>query len=434
MHINETHDVTLRSWVASANLPGTDFPIQNLPHGVFRRAGSSEAFRGGVAIGDQILDMAMASAAGVFSPAAAAAAHAAGEPSLNTLMSLGQAAWSGLRAELSRLLRQHAPQAQALALCLVPRADAEYTVPAHIGDYTDFFTSRAHMLNMGRLFQPANPTLPQFSWLPIAYHGRASSIEVSGASFHRPWGQYRSPAAAEPSFAPTQRLDYELELAAYVGPGNARGTPIAIDAAESHLFGICLLNDWSARDVQGWESMPLGPFLAKNFLTSVSPWIVTLEALAPFRCQLAREAEDPQGSSNLVHRDGGLLAGLDLQLEVSLVTASGQDQAHLLSRSSSRHAHWSLAQMLTHHTENGCNLRPGDLIGTGTQSGPAEGEQGCLMELSRNGSRPVSLGNGELRAMLEDGDTVILRGWGEREGFARIGLGECRGTVLPARH
>jgi fumarylacetoacetase len=433
LSINATHDPQLKSWVESANTAGTDFPIQNLPHGVFRRKGARENLRGGVALGDQILDMAAAEAAGVFAPAVQAAAKAAGDATLNGLMAMGPAAWSALRAELSRVLKQGAAEATRLHACLVPQADAEHAVPAQIGNYTDFFTSYDHMTNMGRMFQPDNPVLPQFNWLPIAYHGRASSIEVSGASFQRPWGQGRPPGAAEPYFAPTKRLDYELELAAYIGPGNPRGTPIGIDAAEGHLFGVCLLNDWSSRDVQGWEAVPLGPFLAKNFLSSVSPWVVTMEALAPFRCAVARKVSDPPVLPSLMPAGGNAQGGLDLQLEALIETPRSHGSPMRLSRSSSRHSYWSLAQMLAHHTENGCNMLPGDLIGTGTQSGPTDGEKGCLMELSFNGRVPVTLANGETRAMLEDGDTVILRAWGEREGFVRIGLGECRGTVLPAR-
>lgn len=432
MTINATHDPKLKSWVESANTGNTDFPIQNLPHGVFRRKGTNESWRGGVAIGDQIFDMAAASALGVFKPAAQAAAATAGRATLNDLMAMGPSAWSALRAELSRLLRQGASEAAPLRNCLLPQALAEHAVPAQIGDYTDFFTSYDHMMNMGRLFQPDNAMLPQFKWLPIAYHGRASSIEISGSSFQRPWGQGRPSGVAEPYHAPTKRLDYEMELAVYVGPGNERGTPVAIDDAENHLFGVCLLNDWSSRDVQGWESVPLGPFLAKNFLSTVSPWIVTMEALAPFRCPVVRKEGDPQPFPYLRPADGNAHGGLDLQLEVLIKTAKSDGKAMLLSRSKSSHSYWSLAQMLTHHTVNGCNLRPGDLLGTGTQSGPTDSEKGCLMELSFAGREPVTLSNGETRAMLEDGDTVILRAWGEREGYARIGLGECRGTVMPA--
>ncbi|MDO8248337.1 MAG: fumarylacetoacetase [Rhodoferax sp.] len=428
--INETHSPALQSWVSSANQPGCDFPLQNLPHGVFRRKGANEAFRGGVAIGDMILDMAAASASGMFGGVAAEAAALAAAPKLNGLMAAGSSAWSALRLALSRALRSGAAAEARLSACLVPQGEAEYDVPAQIGDYTDFFTSYNHMLNAGRVFQPDAPPLPNFKWLPIAYHGRASSIEVSGASFARPLGQTRAPGAAEPCFGPSQRVDYEMELAFWVGPGNERGTPIGIDEAEQHIFGVSLFNDWSARDVQGWESMPLGPFLAKNFLSTLSPWIVTLEALAPFRCAIPREAGDPPTFPHL--NPASPLQAFDLQIEVSLQTTKSGAAEMRLSRSSFKHCYWSLAQMLTHHTEGGCNLRPGDLLGTGTQSGPHEGEQGCLLELSHGGKQPVQLPNGETRAFLEDGDCVNLRAWGEKPGAVRIGFGECRGTVLPA--
>lgn len=430
MTLNRTHDPALKSWVSSANSATTDFPIQNLPHGVFRRAGTQEPWRGGVAIGDQILDIAQALAANVFSPSVLDAARAAAALSLNGLMAMGQPAWSALRADLSRVLQHGAPEAERLQACLVSQEQAQYTVPAHIGDYTDFFTSYNHMINAGRIFSPDAPPLPNFKWLPIAYHGRASSIEVSGTSFPRPWGQTRAPGEQEPSFAPTRRLDYELELAFWVGPGNRRGEPIGIADAEHHIFGVSLFNDWSARDVQGWESMPLGPFLAKNFLSTISPWIVTLEALEPFRCSLPRNASDPP---TLPHLDSpNAHQAYDLQLEAWLQTAANGAPATRLSRSSFRHCYWSMAQMLTHHTEGGCNLRPGDLLGTGTQSGPLRGEQGCLLELSHGGRHPVRLTNGETRTFLEDGDAVSLHAWGEKPGAARIGFGECKGTVLPA--
>lgn len=435
--IDATHAPELRSWVDSANTPGSDFPIQNLPHGVFRRKGSDEPFRGGVAIGDQILDMAAAVATGVFAPAAQEAATAAGAGTLNGLMALGKPAWTLLRAELSRLLQGGAAQAQVevLRACLVPQAQAEYAVPARIGDYTDFFTSYHHMINVGRIFLPDAPPMANFKWLPIAYHGRASSVEVSGANFHRPLGQTRPPGAEQPLFGPTKRLDYEMELGFWIGPGNRRGEPIAIDEAQDHIFGVSLFNDWSARDVQGWESAPLGPFLAKNFLSSVSPWIVTLQALAPFRCALPREAGDPPTLPNLSPADP--LQAYDVQLEVWLQTAQGEHNGWApsrLSRTSFRHGYWSMAQMLAHHTEGGCNLNPGDLLGTGTQSGPGPGEQGCLLELTRGGREPLQLPHGQTRSFLEDGDTVTLRGWAEKPGAARIGFGECSGTVLPARH
>lgn len=425
--INETHDPALRSWVPSAQRAGTDFPIQNLPHGIFRCKRQGESFRGGVAIGDDILDVQRAVSAGVFSPAVLPAAQAAAQDQLNGLMAMGPLAWQGLRAELSRLLRADATESERLRECLVPQDSAEYAIPARIGDYTDFFTSWHHMINAGRVFHPDAPPLPNFRWLPIAYHGRASTVEVSGAPVYRPNGQQRAPGAEAPEFGPTRRLDYELELAVWLGAGNPRGRAISVDVAEHHVFGLGLLNDWSARDIQAWEAMPLGPFLAKNFLTTVSPWIVTMEALAPFRCALPRTAEDPPTMPSL---HGISLHGLDIQLEANLLTQRGGSTELPLSRSSFRHCYWSIAQMVAHHTEGGCSLQPGDLFGTGTQSGPGEREQGCLLELSRGGQQPVQLANGEERRFLEDGDTVLLRAWAERDSAMRIGFGECRGTVF----
>jgi len=425
--INHTHDPALRSWVPSAQHIGTDFPIQNLPHGVFRRRNQGESFRGGVAIGDEILDMQSTVAAGVFSSAVLPAARAAARDLLNDLMAMGPAAWHGLRGELSRLLRTGAPEADRLRDCLVPQDQAEYAVAARIGDYTDFFTSWQHMVNAGRVFNPDAPPLPNFRWLPIAYHGRASTVEISGAPVYRPAGQQRAPGAEAPEFGPTRRLDYELELAVWIGAGNPRGHAIQVDSAEQHVFGLGLLNDWSARDIQAWEAMPLGPFLAKNFLTSVSPWIVTMEALAPFRCALPRTAEDPP---TLPYLHSPSLQGLDIQLEAALLTLRGGSTEMPLSRSSFRHCYWSLAQMVAHHTEGGCSLQSGDLFGSGTQSGPGDREQGCLLELSRGGQQPIRLTNGEERRFLEDGDTVLLRAWAERDNAKRIGFGECRGTVI----
>ena len=428
--LNETHAPELTSWVESANRPGTDFPIQNLPHGVFRRRGTFEAFRGGVAIGDMILDVQSAAALGIFSGIAADAAAHAGTSTLNRLMAMGPAAWSALRLNLSRLLRSSAPEADLLRPLLVAQRDVEYTVPCNIGDYTDFFTSRNHALNCGHLFRPEAPLPPNFKWLPIGYHGRASSIDISGTSLQRPLGQV-CPRGGSPAFVPCHMLDYEMELGAFVGPGNRRGERITISDAENHVFGMCLLNDWSARDVQAWETVPLGPFNSKNFLTTISPWIVTLEALAPFRCVPWREDEDPEALPYLRLSDTAAPGGLDIQLEVWLTTAKSNSEAMRLSRSSYRHSYWTLAQLVTHHTQNGCNLRPGDLFGTGTQSGPENGEEGCLLELSHGGTKPLILPNGESRTFLEDGDTVIMYGWCERDGYARIGFGECRGTVLP---
>ncbi len=433
--LNETHDPALRSWVASANQTQTDFPIQNLPFAVFRRQGSSEAYRGGVAIGDQILDLAEVAANAVLSGAAAAAVKAASGDSLNALMALGQPAWSALRLALSRALREGAPEQAKLAACLVPQALAEYSLPARIGDYTDFYTSIHHATNVGRQFRPESPLLPNFKWIPIGYHGRASSIGVSGQRFPRPVGQTMAPGASVPSLGPCKRLDYELELGIFVGSGNALGKPIAITEAEASVFGMCLLNDWSARDIQAWEYQPLGPFLSKNFASTISPWLVTLEALSPYRIAFTRAMDDPQPLPYLDSPANSAQGALDIQLEVLLQTQTmrQQDQAATrLTHTSYRHAYWTVAQIVAHHTVNGCNLQPGDLMGTGTLSGPSLDEAGALIELTVGGKQPLTLPNGESRTYLEDGDAVVLRGWCEKPSAARIGFGQCVGTVLPA--
>ncbi len=434
--LNETHDPALASWVESANAAGCEFPIQNLPHGVFRRRGSAEPLRGGVAIGDQALDLAAAHAAGVFSGEAAAAAGHAGAPTLNGFMSMGPRAWSALRLALSRLLRAGAPEAPRLAGCLVPLAQLEMAVPARIGDYTDMYTSVYHATNIGRLFRPDNPLMPNFKWLPVGYHGRASSIGVSGQQFHRPRGQVLPPGASAPVFTECKRLDYELEIGIWIGCGNAPGEPVPIDAVDRHVFGLCLLNDWSARDIQAWEYQPLGPFLAKNFATTISPWIVTMEALAPYRVPWTRPAEDPQPLPYLESAANRAAGGIDLVIEAWIETSrmrgAGRGPARL-SHSSFRHSYWTVAQMIAHHTVGGCNLQPGDLVGSGTQSGPGADEAAAMIELTVGGKQPVTLPGGETRTFLEDGDAVILRGWCEKPGAARVGFGECRGLVLPAR-
>jgi fumarylacetoacetase len=434
--LNETHHPALKSWVESANTAGTDFPIQNLPFAVFRRQGAPEAFRGGVAIGDQILDLAAAVKSGVLQGEAASAAQAGAQDKLNALMALGTSAWSALRQALSHALREGATEKAALQSCLVPQAEAEYDVPARIGDYTDFYTSVYHATHIGKQFRPDNPLLPNYKWVPIGYHGRASSIGVSGQQFRRPVGQTMPPGATEPSLGPCKRLDMELELGIFIGSGNALGDAVDMSEAEDHVFGICLLNDWSARDIQGWEYQPLGPFLAKNFASTISPWVVTLEALAPYRVAFTRPEGDPQPLAYLdsaANRSGG---AFDIQLQVGLQTpkmrAAGQVDASIC-RTSYRHAYWTVAQMLTHHTVNGCNLQPGDLLGSGTLSGPTLDQAGALIELTTGGKNPLALPNGEQRTWLEDGDSVVLRGWCERDGAARIGFGECVGTVLPAR-
>lgn len=435
-HTNETHEPSLRSWVASANVNGTDFPLQNLPFGVFRRAGSNEAFRGGVAIGEMILDLGAAQASGAFSGLAAQAASACGASSLNAFMAMGAEAWSALRLALSRGLREGSATQAQLEKCLVPQAQAEYSLPAQISDYTDFYTSIHHATSVGRLFRPDNPLLPNYKWVPIGYHGRSSSIAVSGQSFARPISQLMPPGAERPIVAATKRLDYEVELGVFIGAGNKLGTRIDINAAESHVFGLCLLNDWSARDAQAWEYQPLGPFLAKNFATTISPWIVTLEALAPYRVGWTRVAEDPQPLPYLTAPSLQTDGAIDVQLEAWLQTPKMREhnQAGVrLSQASFKHAYWTVSQMVAHHTVNGCNLQPGDLLGTGTQSGPSPSEAGSLLELSGGGKQPIALPNGETRTFLEDGDAVTLRGWCQREGAVRIGFGEVTGTVLPAQ-
>jgi fumarylacetoacetase len=434
MSLNETHDPELRSWVTSANAEASEFPIQNLPFGVFRRPG--EAFRGGVAIGDQILDLARAHEARVFTGTVADVAELAARPQLNDFMAAGGQAWSELRAALSQLLRRGSTSQSALENCLVAQSAVEYAVPARIGDYTDFYTSIHHATAVGSLFRPDNPLLPNYKWVPIGYHGRSSSIGVSFQEFARPVGQILPPGASTPIVAPCARLDYELELGVFVGPGNAPGTRIDVERAEEHIFGVCLLNDWSARDIQAWEYQPLGPFLSKSFATTISPWIVTLEALAPYRLPWQRAQSDPQPLPYLDSprvRDAG---AIDIRVQACLETASmraSELPPAELSSSSFKHAYWTIGQMVAHHTVNGCNLQPGDLLGTGTQSGPAPGEAGSLLELSRGGKQPVALPNGEQRTFLQDGDAVIMRAHCKRAGFARIGFGVAAGRVLPAR-
>ena len=434
--LNETHDPGLRSWVASANAPDQDFPIQNLPLGIFRRAGSAMEYRGGVAIGDQVLDLKAAYEREVFAGPAREAASLASRASLTDLMAAGPAAASALRRALSGLLRERAAQRSTLESALVPRSAIELALPAHIGDYTDFYTSIHHATAVGRLFRPDQPLLPNYRWLPVGYHGRSSSIAVSGQQFARPVGQ-RPPAApgGQPSVGPSERLDFELELGVFTGAGNLLGEHIGIDDADRHIFGLCLLNDWSARDLQAWEYQPLGPFLGKNFATTISPWIVSLEALAPFRIEWLRAADDvqplPYLDSASVRRSGAFDIELETWIETAAMRAAGAGPTRL-SQSNFRHAYWNVAQMMAHHTINGCNLRPGDLLGTGTQSGPDADEAGSLLELSQGGKQPLSLPGGEQRRFLEDGDEIILRGHCVKAGAARIGFGEARGRVLPA--
>jgi fumarylacetoacetase len=433
--LNATHDPALTSWVASANAPQADFPLQNLPFAAFRRSASGESFRGGVAIGDAVLDLGALHALGVLPGSAAQALALCTRPTLNAFMAEGPQASAALRAALSAALRSGSPLDARLRPLLIPQAAVEFRVAAQVGDFTDFYASIHHATAVGRLFRPDNPLLPNYKWVPIAYHGRASSVLISGQGFTRPHGQVLPQGATQPQLAATRRLDYELELGVFVGRCSRLGNRVPLSEAESHVFGLCLLNDWSARDVQAWEYQPLGPFLAKNFATTVSPWVVTLEALAPFRVPWVRPAGEPPPLEYLddaAQREAG---AIDIQLEVWLDSARMRANgvpAQRLSRSSFRDSWWTVAQMIAHHTVNGCNLEPGDLIGSGTQSGPLPPQAGSLLELTAGGRQPLTLAAGETRTFLEDGDRVMLRGWCEREGSVRIGFGEAAATVLPA--
>jgi fumarylacetoacetase len=438
--MNQTHDPKLRSWVESANEPGADFPIQNLPFAVFKRRDSSESARAGVAIGEFVLDVAAANRANLFEEEAQRAATACTRPSLNRLMALGPKYWSALRARLSELLDAGHPNADAnradCERCLVPMEEVELRMPADVGDYTDFYASVFHATNVGSMFRPDNPLLPNYKHVPIAYHGRASSLVVSGTPVRRPLGQVRPDDADAPTFAPSSLLDYELEVGFFVGPGNATGKPIPIGQAREHIFGLCIVNDWSARDVQKWEYQPLGPFLAKSFATTVSPWVVTAEALEPFGVPaFERPAEDPRPLAYLFDETDQERGGIDMTLEVYIASQQMRERGlepMRLSTGNFRDMYWTIAQMLAHHSSNGCNLRSGDLLASGTVSGPEKGSRGCLLELTWRGGEPVNLPTGEERRFLADGDEVTIRGYCEREGAVRIGFGECRGAIAPA--
>ena len=431
--IDATHDPALRSWVESANAPDSDFPVQNLPLGRFRLAGADEPLRCGVAIGDQVLDLQLALQLSPWPDGVPEllAPLAAGE--LAAFMALGRPAWKALRAALSAALAEGSDTAPFLELCLLPQAQAAMALPCRVGDYTDFYTGIHHALTVGKLMRPDHPLLPNYKWVPIGYHGRASSVTLGGP-VKRPRGQTRS-SGDTPHFGPSQRLDYELELGLWVGVGNELGTPVPMAQAEERLFGVTLLNDWSARDLQGWEYQPLGPFLAKNFSTMVSPWIVSFEALAPFRRPFTRPAGDPQPLPHLDSEFNREAGALDIRLEVWLQTARMRElglPAQRLSHSNALDAYWTPAQLVAHHTSNGCNLATGDLLGTGTLSGPLPAQGGSLLELSAGGRQPLALPGGETRCFLEDGDTVTLRAFCAAPGAVRIGLGSVSGTVLPA--
>jgi fumarylacetoacetase len=435
--IDQTHDQKLRSWVPGAN-GHPDFPIQNLPIGRYLRNSEPDAPADlGVAIGDQVLSLTAAADAGVLPGLASDAVDIWDAEGSGAFLGIGPEAWTALRHGLSLMLQQgteEGEEAREMAAdLLTPQRDVTMLLPCDIGDYTDFYASVHHATNVGALFRPDNPLLPNYKWIPIGYHGRASSIVPSGTAVKRPMGQTRPDQEKPPIFGPSKRLDYELELGAIIGVGNDLGRSIPIEHAADHLFGYVLLNDWSARDIQGWEYQPLGPFLAKNFLTTISPWIVTADALAPFRTgRAARPPSDPQPLDYLDDADDAKSGGIDLQLEVYLSTRAMREQGHgdfRVSKGNFKEMYWTVAQMLTHHASNGCNLRPGDLLGSGTISGPTPDSRGCLLERTNGGKEKLRLPSGEERTFLEEGDEVIIKGWCERAGYARIGFGECRGMV-----
>jgi fumarylacetoacetase len=428
-----THEISRQSWVESAN-GHPDFPIQNLPLGVFGSGGDEP--RGGVAIGDEVFDLKAAAEAGLFTGDAKRAAEAASLPTLNALFALGRGPRAALRAELCELLDAEGLARQRVQnFPLLHRAaDCQMHLPARIGGFTDFYAGIHHATNSGRLLRPDNPLLPNYKHMPVAYHARASSIRVSGAAVRRPNGQRKPSSATEPDFGPCRFLDYELELGVWIGPGNDLGVPIPVAQARDHVAGFCLLNDWSARDIQAWEYQPLGPFLAKNFATTVSPWVVTPEALEPYRLpQAPRPEGDPRPLDYLRDTQDQAAGAFDVTLEASIHTAGMRAKGlppQRLAQSNASHLYWTVAQMLAHHTCNGCNLEAGDLVGTGTISAP-DGV-GSMLELTRGGREPVTLASGETRRFLDDGDEVIFRAYARREGFAQIGFGECRGTIMGA--
>ena len=436
MHeINETHDPNLKSWIESANAPDTDFPIQNLPFCVFSYFRDDDLhFCVGTAIGDQILNLTDCIESGLIDEEKYESLYDCYD-SLNEISRYSKDVLE-LRKLVSQMLREDFEKKDAVAKHLFSRSDVNLLNPFEIGDYTDFYCSIFHATNVGAMFRPDNPLLPNYKYIPIGYHGRASSIVVSGTDVKRPKGQNRADADAPPVFIPAKNLDYEMEVGFFVGKGNEMGESIPIENAEEHIFGLCLVNDWSARDIQAWEYQPLGPFLAKNFATTVSPFVVTMEALAPFRVPaFERDADDPQPLDYLNGEANKKFGGFDIKLEVYIQTPKMREEniePFMLSRSNMKDLYWTIGQMLTHHASNGCNLQTGDLMATGTVSGKEKDERGCLLELTWRGKEPINLPNGEERRFLEDGDEIIMKGFCEREGFRRIGFGTCRGRILPA--
>ena len=434
--LNETHDLKARSWVTSANDGKTDFPLQNLPFGVFDHP-HRESPRIGVAIGDRILDLCEAVNCNAFTDVDELTRVACAEEHLNLLMAIGPERLSALRKAIFRSLRDDvdAERKKVLSACLAAQSEVEMVLPARIGDYTDFYASIYHATNVGSMFRPDNPLLPNYKWVPIGYHGRASSIVVSGTEVKRPSGQVKAEDAAAPSFGKSKRLDYELEVGVFVGEANEQGVPIDIAKAREHIFGLTLVNDWSARDVQAWEYQPLGPFLAKNFATTISPWVVTLEALEPFRgAAFTRADGDPKPLEYLSDEEDQRSGNIEITLEVAIATRKMRElgvAAETVSKGSFTNMYWTIAQLLTHHASNGCNLQSGDLLASGTVSGKDKSSRGCLLELTWKGTEPLKFANGEERKFLEDGDEVVIRGYCEKQGTARVGFGECRGIIVP---
>ena len=436
MPTNLTHDPSLPCWVESANVPGCDFPIQNLPFCVFSEFDDEAVPRGGIAIGDQILDMAVCADANLFGGRAADAVFAAAQSTLNELMSMDDVYVSALRAEVSAMLSGNGTAHRGIRLprnLLRPMEGSVLYMPARIGNYTDFYASLFHATNVGSMFRPDNPLLPNYKWVPIGYHGRASSISLK-ETVVRPHGQTRGASDAAPVFGPSRQLDYELEVGAFIARGNALGDQIPIGEARSSVFGLCLVNDWSARDIQSWEYQPLGPFLSKNFATNVAPFIVTREALEPFRSPAySRPAGDPAPLDYLSDETDQAEGAYDITLEVYLSSEAMRDAGTppvRLSHGTFRDMYWTFAQMIAHHTSTGCDLRPGDLIASGTVSGTERDSLGSLLEITRRGTEPVTLPTGEHRQFLEDGDEVVMRAYCERDGAVRIGFGECRAMIV----
>jgi fumarylacetoacetase len=431
--INETHDPNLKSWVESANDPNTDFPIQNLPFCAYKNRFGENHNELGVRIGDEVIEFEVLISGQLLAAVGLLPIYAenVASASFDSQRRLRQILMHGLREGADSQSRSE------IKASLVSAAECEFVQPfSQIRDYTDFYCSIYHATNVGSMFRPDNPLLPNYKYVPIGYHGRASSIVVSGTDIRRPKGQNRSDAEKPPVFIPCKNLDYEMEVGFFVGQGNELGSPIPISEAENHIFGLCLVNDWSARDIQAWEYQPLGPFLAKNFATTISPFVVTMEALAPFRtAAFDRPEGDPAPLDYLADDQNEKFGGIDLNLEVYIESQKMRDEKitpHLLSRSNMKDLYWTIGQMLTHHASNGCNLQTGDLMATGTVSGKTKSERGSMLELSWRGTEPIELPSGEQRRFLEDGDEIIMKGYCEREGFRRIGFGECRGRIIPA--